>query len=248
MKIIGFAVGMILLAYFAIMQLKHLFFETSYFELQKIVVEGNKRLKTEEVVKSSGITPGLNLLNLDRETLERRLKAHPHILFAKASLYGLYTLKINITERTPFMYAKVGTTFFEISEDGVILSTDGFGENDLPIITGLNLEGRREGDSLASNDGFVEASNWIKHLGTKILAGISEINFANIQNPYIYLLSGEKVHPKNLEDFYKRYNFLCTLLDNLRKNKVEPDYLDMRAPNEIVVKPKKLKRLGEGSN
>ena len=59
-----------------------------------------------------------------------------------------------------------------------------------------------------------------------------------LYNPYLILLNGVKIIPKSLEDFKIKYDFLCALLDNLRKNNVEPFYLDMRAPNKIVVRPK----------
>ena len=45
---------------------------------------------------------------------------------------------------------------------------------------------------------------------------------------------------RNAEDFKNRYVFLRALLDNLHKNNVEPFYLDMRANNDIVIRPKKL--------
>ena len=176
---------------------------------------------------------------LDRDAVKKRIFVDPVIKDVSVELDGLYNLKISISERTPYLYAKVGTAFYEIAEDGVIINTEGLGERDLPLITGLNLHTNRAGDSLAGVDGFFTARNWIKTLGEGIVSDISEINFFSLQNPYLVLLSGEKVFPKSLEDFKNRYDFLRALLDNLRKNNVEPFYLDMRAPSEIVVRPKK---------
>ena len=246
LKNIGFFLLLISLGYLAVVQLRHLFFGTSYFEIKSIEVAGNKVLSREEVIKTSGISPACNVFLLDKDSLQKRLLQHPRIRKATADLQGLYTLQFKVTEREPVLYAKVGTAFYEISDDGVIISTESLGEKDLPIITGLKLDAFRAGESLKEDDAYFIAQNWIKNLDKKILSTISEINFSNPHNPYLYLISGEKVFPRNLEDLKKRYNFLRALLDNLRKNNVEPIYLDMRAPS-IVVRPRKKTGASEGS-
>ncbi len=239
LKIIGFSLLLASLGYLSVIQLKHLFFATSYFEIKEIELHGNLRLSRAELIKTAGVAPGLNIFSLDRDAVKNRLRSNPVIQDARVELNGLYTLKIDIIERTPYLYAKVGTAFYEISDDGVILNNNGIGELDIPLITGINLEANRPGDSLETNDIFFIAHNWVKTLGNSILANISEINFSSPQNPFVILLSGEKVFPRSLEDFKNRYVFLRALLDNLRKNDVEPIYLDMRAPGEIIVRPRK---------
>ncbi|MBF0500247.1 MAG: FtsQ-type POTRA domain-containing protein [Candidatus Riflebacteria bacterium] len=246
-KIASFVLIMTGLSYFSIVQLKHLFFETSYFEIKNIEVQGVHILKRETILNIAGIAPAMNVLNLDRDEIRARLLTHPVIRDACIELSSLNTLRLGITERTPLLYVKAGTAFMEISDDGVILATNTYGERDLPIITGLHLDGRKVGDCITDHDGFIEARTWVTSLGATLLKGLSELNFSNTQNPYLFLAGGEKVYPKNLDDFRERYVFLCALLDNLKKNNVEPDTLDMRAPNEIVVKPKKMRKSTEGS-
>ncbi len=245
-KVLGFAMLFISLVYLSIVQLKHLFFQTSYFELKKIQVTGNAILDTEEIIKTSGASPGMNVFLLDKGKILKNVTAHPQIESAKVDLQGLYNLNILVEERVPVMYAKVGTAFYEISQDGTILSTENLGDKELPIITGLSLTSSRAGDSLKGNDGFFIAKNWVSSLEKSVLQNISEINFSNHQNPYLYLTSGVKIYPRSLEDFKKRFTFLRALLDNLRENNVEPIYLDMRAPS-IVVRPQKTTGASEGS-
>ena len=247
LKVLGFTLLIISLCYLAIVQLKHLFFGTSYFELKSIEVIGNSVLPKEEIIKISDVAPGKNVLLLDNDVAKKRLLQSPIIKTAEVKLDGLYNLQITVTERKPIMYAKVGAIFYEIAKDGMIIGVGNCSNVDIPIITGLNIATNRPGDSLADNDGFFVARMWINKLGKKIISEISEINFSSPQNPYFYLISGEKVYPKSLEDLKKRYLFLRALLDNLRKNDVEPIYLDMRAPSEIVVRPRKKKSASEGS-
>ncbi|NCB37838.1 MAG: FtsQ-type POTRA domain-containing protein [Erysipelotrichia bacterium] len=238
-KMMGFVLLITGLCYLSITQLRHLFFATAYFEIKKLEVVGNLTLDRDYILKMAGIAPALNIFSIDREAIRQRLLVEPLIKDASIDLDGLYSLRIAVTERVPVLYAKVGIAFYEIADDGIIVSTEGMGEKQLPIITGLDLRTSRSGDSLVGNDGYYVARNWVKSLGSRILENISEINFLNAQNPYLILTSGEKVFPKSLEDFKNRYDFLRALLDNLRKNNVEPFYLDMRAPSEIVVRPRK---------
>ncbi|NLI77420.1 MAG: FtsQ-type POTRA domain-containing protein [Candidatus Riflebacteria bacterium] len=236
-----------LLSYLAIVQMKHLFFGTRYFEIRSIEVNGLNTVVRDDLLKFAHIAPGLNILTFDRSALRERLLQHPFVKEAEVSLRGMYTLKITVQERTPFMYVRSGTGFMEIAEDGVILTTEGFGEKEIPIITGLALNGKQAGDSLAEHDGFREARAWVASLSSPILAEISELNFASRHNPYIFLRTGIKLFPSGLDDLKNRFDYLRALLDNLKRNNVEPEYIDLRAPNEIVVKPRKPFRALEGS-
>ncbi len=238
LKHIGFVLLTIFLLYIAISKLHYLFFKTSYFELKEFEVTGQELFSRESIIKDAGLAPAMNIFSINREQGAQKLLENPYIKTANLEFEGMYKLKIAIQERKANFYVKVGIAFYEISDDGVVLSTEGMGEKDLPIITGLNFSNVVAGDSLLSNDGFYIAKNWLNKLNENLLDKISEINFSSTQNPYIILLSGVKIYPKSVEDFKKRFDFLYALLDNLRENKVEPFYLDMRG-DHIVVRPKK---------
>ena len=240
MKILGFVLIFISLSYLIVTQLKYLFFQTSYFELKDFEVVGNTVLDSDYILKKAGIAPAQNVFSLETDEIRQRLLEEPLIKDIKVELSSLNSLRISVTERTPIIYAKKGIAFYEISEDGVILNTEGMGEKDLPIFTGLNLENTNIGDSIANHDDFFIAKTWLKNLGKNIFKEISEINLSTPQNPFIIMLSGEKIYPRSAEDMKNRFVFLRALLDNLQKNNVETFYLDMRALNDIVIRPKKL--------
>jgi cell division septal protein FtsQ len=149
LKVLGFTLLIISLCYLAIVQLKHLFFGTSYFELKSIEVIGNSVLPKEEIIKISDVAPGKNVLLLDNDVAKKRLLQSPIIKTAEVKLDGLYNLQITVTERKPIMYAKVGAIFYEIAKDGMIIGVGNCSNVDIPIITGLNIATNRPGDSLA---------------------------------------------------------------------------------------------------
>lgn len=239
LKALGFILIIISLLYVAVTRLNYLFFKTSYFEIKDLEVVGNNYFSKEQIIKTAGLAPAMNIFGVNRESAVENLFKEPHIKNANIEFEGLYKIKIIVSERIPKYYVKAGLAFYEIAEDGIIISTEGMGEKDLPIITGIDTAGLAAGNSLLTNDNYFVAQKWLTQLGEKILKNISEINFSSVQNPYLILFNGEKVYPKSADDFKKRYDFLNALLDNLRKNNVEPFYLDMRG-DHIVVRPKKF--------
>lgn len=246
-KTLGFFLIFIALSYVVVTQLRYIFFSTSYFELKEFEVYGNIQRDKDQILKKAGIAPAQNIFYLDCEDIRQKLLEDHLIKDAKVSLQGLNTLRIDITERRPYIYAKKGIAFCEVSDDGVIINTEGMGEKDLPIITGLKLDDCTLGKSINKNDDFFVAKNWVKTLDKKILSGISEINLSVYQNPYVIMLTGEKIYPRSAEDFKNRYVFLRALLDNLHKNNVEPFYLDMRALRDVVIRPRKLSETNLGN-
>ena len=169
LKILGFLLIFASLSYLIITQLRYIFFSTSYFELKEFEVSGNKILDRDYIIKKSGIAPAQNIFFLETDNVKQRLLEEPFIKNADIELSGLNTLKITITEREPFIYAKNGVAFYEISEDGVILSTEGMGDKDLPIITGLKLDDTIVGSTINKNDDFVTAKTWLEILEKKEL-------------------------------------------------------------------------------
>lgn len=238
LKTAGFILLVLLLLFIAVNRLSYLFFKTSYFEIKEIEVIGNSYFSDEYVIKKAGLAPAMNIFSINRKEVTEKLLKEPRIKDANIEFEGMYKVKLQITERKPKVYVKTGLAFYEVSDDGVVINTEGMGEKDLPIITGIDSKGAEAGDSLLKNDNFFLAKKWLDSLDVDIIENLSEINFYSIQNPYVILYTGEKIYPKNLEDFKNRYDFLLTLLDNLRKNNVEPFYLDMRG-DHFVVRPQK---------
>lgn len=247
MKSFIFALLMTAMFYVALTQLRHLFFHTSYFALRSIEITGNEMFEREKIILMADIAPGQNVILLNRERAREKLLRQPAIKEVNINMSGLRNMIIEIVERKPFMYIKSGINYYTIDEEGVIISIGNLADIDRPFVTGVDLAPMQTGDSVAENDAFYIAKKWLRAMPANISANISEINFSSLQNPYIYLLEGLKVYPSNLDDFIKRYDFLCALLDNLRDNNVEPIYLDMRAPSEIVIRPKKIPGALEGS-
>ena len=75
-KALGFVMILVSLSYFSIIQLRHLFFATSYFEIKTIKVIGNSSLSESEIIKTSGVSIALNIFSLDQDAIQQRLLSH----------------------------------------------------------------------------------------------------------------------------------------------------------------------------
>jgi cell division septal protein FtsQ len=70
----------------------------------------------------------MNIFGVNRESAVENLFKEPHIKNANIEFEGLYKIKIIVSERIPKYYVKAGLAFYEIAEDGIIISTEGMGK------------------------------------------------------------------------------------------------------------------------
>ncbi|MCK5100257.1 MAG: FtsQ-type POTRA domain-containing protein, partial [Desulfobacteraceae bacterium] len=117
--------------------------QSTYFNIKKIHINGNVRIKSQEIINLAKIKKTNNILSLNLSLLQKRILSHPWIqdVSLKRSLPS--GLLIKITEETPFAIVKIkniseilinnqGIPFKEYEPDIDKVGTP-------PIITGLEL-------------------------------------------------------------------------------------------------------------
>ncbi len=117
--------------------------QSTYFNIKKIHINGNVRVKSQAIINLAEIEKNNNILSLNLALLRKRILSHPWIqnVTLKRSLPSI--LSIKLTEETPLALVKVdniaeilinsqGKPFKEYEPD--LDKTD-----KLPIITGLEL-------------------------------------------------------------------------------------------------------------
>ena len=90
----------------------------SIFRLERVRLEGLKRLKASEVRALLPVSPGENLFVLDLEALRRALEAHPWIARAQVSRDLPHTLVVRIREERPVALTKIRERLYYLNEEG----------------------------------------------------------------------------------------------------------------------------------
>ena len=160
-KQLAFLTVIVLIAsVFAIMLL------TPAFDIQKIEVYGNSVLKTEDIIRSSGITKGVNIFGVSLGEAKDNLKSMGYVESVKIKRSLPSTIRITIVEEVGVAYIKAEEGFVIITADGRCIDiTDGAakkGEDkaskgsvslpDFPVIKGLKNVTYKLGETLGSED------------------------------------------------------------------------------------------------
>jgi cell division protein FtsQ len=210
------------------------------FEVQHVVIRGNARLATGEVL---GILDGLRGSSILRTRLgiwRRRLLTSPWVRDAALRRRLPSTVEVVISERTPMGLARIGSQLYLVDPGGSIIDEYGaqYREFDLPIIDGLAGPPR---------DGAPAVDEARADLAARVIDGIardrelagrvSQIDVRDVRNA-IVLLDGDPaaVHLGD-EQFLERLRSYAELAAALRERVPRIDYVDLRFGERVYVRP-----------
>ena len=165
-------------------------FISPYFLIRYISFNDDIHISKEDILSISGIKPNTYYYDADVDIYKKNIMRDLRVKSAKVQLQFPNTIKINIEIRVPIAtaYENIDGNFiyYFISSDGVILEKCKDLIYDLPIISGLNLNGSEVGDFL--EDGMldiVKNLNYVKINQNTLYNLISEISFLKL-NFYDY--------------------------------------------------------------
>lgn len=105
-------------------------------ELNKLIITGHEKLKTEEIVRMLEIQPGTSFDTLDLDLLEKKLSRHPRVASVRITKKSEDQLLIELTERKSSYIVNSEGHLYEIDSDLHVLSKDDVREKDLCILSG----------------------------------------------------------------------------------------------------------------
>lgn len=221
----------------AVWEFKYLIFETSYFELKKISIEGNYTIEKEKILALSGFKLSENFLKLNYRAAESRLLALPKIKDVEIVTEGIGEVLIRISERESVLLVLHERKFYELDAEGYILSASSRNVRvDLPILTGVAMPVTSIGESVRAEIKIKSVINWVVNLAPSFLTNISEICL-NGNEIVLITNNGIKIYPGNAVNFKNNFDLLTIVLERFQKDGMKISYVDMRFNNEVVVKP-----------
>lgn len=170
-----------------------MFTQSAFFAVSQIKVQGTRQLKSQEILKISGLNLGLNIFKANLPEAENNIRLDPLVKSVEIKRQLPARLIINVTEREAVGLVNDRGEFLQVDGDGYLLSrlTD-LAKVNLPIITGAPVKKTAPGDKLDS--GEVQAALlYLKNMSLKTTATISEINVQDINNIKFYTLDGAEV-------------------------------------------------------
>ncbi len=206
-------------------------------EIDRIVVHGNDRLSTGEVLSLLGGMRGESLLWADLDGWRRQLLASPWVRDATMRRSLPSTVDVTIRERQPLAIARRNGQLSLIDDTGTVIDDYGpqYADIDLPIVDGLSVTPDESGDAVRAQ----LAGRVIAALrGKPDVAGrVSQIDVSDAHNAAVILSGDEAVVHLGDDQFLPRLESYLQLASALRERVPDIDYVDLRFDDRIYVRP-----------
>jgi cell division protein FtsQ len=209
-------------------------------QVAKIVVRGNERLATGEVLALVSGLRGQNILTVNLDAWRSRLLSSPWVEDAKLWRLLPGTVEIEVRERHPIGIARVASGLYLVDPHGVVV--DEFGPNyadlDLPMIDGLNAAPGQSASMLDEARASL-AARLLAALAVRpdLSAKISQIDVSDAHDAVVILDGDTAMLRLGEQDFVERLQEYVDLSEALRQQVAEIDYVDLRFDERLYVRP-----------
>jgi cell division protein FtsQ len=213
----------------------------SVLQVSQVTVEGNQRLSSGEVLALVEGLRGQNILGLDLTEWQDRVMSSPWVKDASLRRELPSTVEVRITERTPMAIGRIGNALYLVDAGGTVVDEYGpaYADLNLPIIDGLAAPGK---DAPA-----IDAAR--AALAARVLADVADrpaladkLSQIDVSDPHdaVVMLAGDPTLLRvGEEHFGDRLQQYLDLGDALRERVSVIDYVDLRFPERLYVRPAK---------
>ena len=201
-------------------------FVSGVFDVTEIIVEGNSKISTEQIVSFSGIEKGTNLFAVSKKMVKSQLKENSYINDVEIKRVLPNKIKLMVDERSVEYVLQLANSYVYINRKGYVLEISN-NKPDVPIILGLttDLSNIKENDRLEATD-LKKMSMVIKIM--EIAANnnmenlITKIDVSNEMDYTIYLdTEGKIAYLGNATELNTRFLYVKKLLEIRKGEKGE---------------------------
>lgn len=212
--------------------------EAPILQIDRIVVNGNHRLPTEDVLAVLGGLRGENIVWSDLDAWRDRLVASPWVRDATFRRSLPSTVEVVVAEREPIGIGRLQGQLFLVDERGTVIDAYGpqYADLDLPIIDGLSTTA---GAGATDADRGELAARVIQALKTKpaVARRLSQVDVTDQHNAAVILNGDQAVIYVGDDRFLPRLESYLELASALRARVADIDYVDLRFDDRIYVRP-----------
>jgi cell division protein FtsQ len=214
-----------------------LFFRSSAFKVQHVIVQGLKLSPESEILKLASGVQGQNLFLFDQEALNHKITLYPLVQSVQFQRKLPQTLVIMVTERTPVALVVVPKGVLEVDAQGTFLRRlESWPKNDHPVLTGINLKDTAGPGQNLANPSLTAELNLLGQAPTELLSQIGELHVDPNQQMTMYLRSGVEVRLGQANDWKPKLNALFQLVSTKEYKSFQQGvrYIDFTAAKPVI--------------
>ncbi len=222
--VFGVVVGLYALWCGGAWALDQLVYQNRAFSIQRVEIETDGVISSEQLRRWSGVRNGQNLLALELNDVKQALERMPYVKAVSLERVLPGTLKIRVSEREPIAQVNVprpngdGLEFsvFHIDAEGyVILPLDPRqrsiplhgGDDELPLLSGVNFSELQPGRKMESSQ-IGAALRLIEAFQSSLMASLADLKRIDVSSSHVLLATtgqGSEI-TFGLNDFERQLN------------------------------------------
>lgn len=211
------------------------------FTVDRVVVHGNSRLSTGEVLTLVDGLKGESVFSANLERYRARLLESPWVADATMRRLLPSTIDLRVIERAPIALGRAGDQLFLIDASGVIIDEYGpqYAQYDLPIVDGL-MRAPSHGAPAADAERARLVARFVDAVATlpAVRQHVSQIDVSDAHNLVAILDQDPVALRLGDRDFAARLQRYLELAPSLKEQIKEIDAVDLRFDERIPVSRK----------
>ena len=205
-----------------------------------IQISGTHNVPHAQVMEVLGGDIGRNVFFIPLSERKAQLEKIPWVESASVMRFVPNRLEVEIHERTPIAFARVGSRIWLIDAGGTLMELPGSGKQkySFPVVVGMN-----PGEPLSTRAARMKTYNELLRQfdseGTRYSQDLSEVDLSDQED--IKVLTNDSAGPVLVHlgpsDFLSRYKIYVTHLQGWRQQFDKLESVDLRYEHQIIVNP-----------
>lgn len=211
-----------------------LFINSPYFVVGTVVVEGNKYITVEEVLKIAGVPEKINIFRLRPLEIRERLTNDLRVDVAQVERHFPADISINIKERQPLAFVASQYGFVEIDRQGIVMAAlKNLKQVKVPVVTGVRLGNVYVGDQV-NNPGLTNVLVYLSGLDEDALNQLSEVNIKSPEELVVYTTNSIFIRIGDNQRLKEKAKLTGEILREISAKKMAVEYIDLNYTSPII--------------
>jgi cell division protein FtsQ len=203
-----------------------------------IEVTGMQNVTKTQIMEVMGADIGRNIFFIPLAQQKAQLEQIPWVESASVMRFVPNRLQVEIHERTPVAFARVGPRMALIDAGGTLMELSSKHKYSFPVILGMN-----PGEPLSTRAPRMKAySEMVRDLdagGARYSQDLSEVDLSDLEDVKVRVNdpAGDVLVHLGSSDYLRRYKIYVTHAQGWRQQFQKLESVDLRYDNQIIVNP-----------
>jgi cell division protein FtsQ len=203
-----------------------------------IEVTGMANVTKAQIMEVMGADIGRNIFFIPLSQQKAQLEQIPWVETASVMRFVPNRLKVEIHERTPVAFARVGPRIFLIDAGGTLMELPQKHKYSFPVILGMN-----PGEPLSTRTPRMKAYNQLVNeldsSGARYSEDLSEVDLSDLENLKVRVndAAGDVLVELGSSDYLKRYTTYVSHVKEWRQQFQKLESVNLRYDNQVIVNP-----------